>query len=254
MEIEQSHIIDAAPERLWEILLDPVAMAKCVPGMQSIEVVSDREYLARVKVKIAFISACFKVRTIVTEMTPPTYLRSESTGEDSSIGSSVKSVSEMFLTPVEDGHTELRVKVNATVLGKLGTLGLNPMRTKAERMWGEFCRNLETALTALASAEAAEGASLSGPEGNDSPAEALSSGKGKQYSVLRGFWQRLVGREVIRIEISRNDTVVVLHWPASHADQCLAWLERQLDEPANIKTSLPEQTQIIGMGKYHYKL
>lgn len=249
MEIEQSHVIAAAAQRLWDVLLDPDAMAKCVPGMQSIEVVSDREYLAQVKVKIAFISACFKVRTVVSEMTPPTYLRSESTGEDSSIGSTVKSVSEMFLTPVDDGHTELRVKVKATVMGKLGNLGLNPMRTKAERMWGEFCRNLETVLTAPASAAAVEGASLPGPQASERPAEAHPRDKVERNGVLRGFWRRLMGRDVIRIEISRNDTVIVLDWPVSRADQCLAWLERQLDEPEDIKNSLPEQAKIISMKK-----
>ncbi|PHP64784.1 hypothetical protein CSC94_22555 [Zhengella mangrovi] len=146
MDIELKHDFAAPADRLWTLLLDPHAMANCVPGMQSVEVVSDTEYVARMKVKIAFISASFTIRTVITEQTSPDYLRCESTGEDSAVGSSVKSINEMFLIPDANGGTSLRVKSKATVFGRLGTLGLNPMRTKADRLWVEFCAAVEKAL------------------------------------------------------------------------------------------------------------
>jgi carbon monoxide dehydrogenase subunit G len=75
-------------------------------------------------------------------MCAPSYLKSESTGEDRSVASSLKSVSEVFLTQQGSGQTELRVKVKAELLGRLGTFGLNVMKTKADLMWEEFARNL----------------------------------------------------------------------------------------------------------------
>lgn len=146
MDIELKHDFAAPADRLWALLLDPQAMANCVPGMQSVEVISDTEYVARMKVKIAFISASFNIRTVITEQASPDYLRCEATGEDNAVGSSVKSVNEMVLAPDGKGGTSLRVKSKATVFGRLGTLGLNPMRTKAERLWVEFCAAVEKAL------------------------------------------------------------------------------------------------------------
>ena len=56
MEIEKTLFLDAPPARAWALLLDPNAMGACVPGMESIEVISDSEYVAVMKVKISFIS------------------------------------------------------------------------------------------------------------------------------------------------------------------------------------------------------
>jgi len=65
VEIEKTAVLSAPIERVWLQILDPQIMAMCVPGMQSIDVISDKEYLASLKVKISFISASFKIRTFI---------------------------------------------------------------------------------------------------------------------------------------------------------------------------------------------
>jgi carbon monoxide dehydrogenase subunit G len=146
MDIEKSIQLAATPEQLWSLLLDPQIMAGCVPGMQSIEVVSDTEYLVSLKVKIAFVTASFKIRTNVLEQKPPTYLKSAGVGEDAALASSLKHQSEIFLTPLEDGLTELRILTHVDVLGRVGTFGLNAMKTKTDRMWDEFAAMLKSRL------------------------------------------------------------------------------------------------------------
>lgn len=63
-------------------------------------------------------------------------------GEDKRVASSVRQNSEMFLSDLGDGTTEIRVKAKAQVFGKLGSFGLNVMKTKIERLWQEFCGNV----------------------------------------------------------------------------------------------------------------
>ena len=138
MEIEKTLLLEAPPARVWALLLDPNAMGACVPGMESIEVISDDEYVAVMKVKISFISARFKLKTRIVESDAPRYLRAEGTGEDTSVASSLKQVSEMWLAEREGGGTELRMKVKVDVLGRMGTFGLGVMKTKADRLWDEF--------------------------------------------------------------------------------------------------------------------
>jgi carbon monoxide dehydrogenase subunit G len=142
VEIEKTLTVAAPPQRVWALLLDPQVMGGCVPGMKSIDVVSDVEYVALMHVKIAFINAKFKLRTTIVEQRAPSYLRAEGTGEDASVASSLKQQSEIFLTPIVDGGTELRIRVQLDVLGRLGTFGLSVMKTKADRMWEEFGANL----------------------------------------------------------------------------------------------------------------
>lgn len=147
MEIEKILTVAAPAARVWTMLLDPHVMGGCVPGMQSIEVVSDDEYIAHMQVKISFINARFKLKTRIVERREPHYLRSEGTGEDSSVASSLKQQSEVFLMEQPDGQTELRMKVKLDLMGRLGTFGLSVMKTKADRMWDEFAHNLALRLT-----------------------------------------------------------------------------------------------------------
>ena len=146
MDIEKSMELASTPDQLWSLLLDPQTMAGCVPGMQSIEVVSDIEYLVSLKVKIAFVTASFKIRTHVLEQKPPLYLKSAGVGEDAALASSLKHQSEIFLTPLESGMTQLRILTHVDVLGRVGTFGLSAMKTKTDRMWDELAASLKAKL------------------------------------------------------------------------------------------------------------
>jgi len=148
MEIEKTLTVCAPREQVWALLLDPQVMGGAVPGMKSIEVISPTEYVAVMHQKISFISAKFKLRTHIVEQRAPEYLRAEGTGEDASVASSLKQTSEVFLAATPEGGTELRIKVNVDVLGRLGTFGLSVMKTKADRMWEEFGANLKARIEA----------------------------------------------------------------------------------------------------------
>lgn len=123
-------------------------MRVCVPGVESVETLGERDYLIGMRVKMSFVSARFKIRTTVLEMQPPSYLKCIGTGEDSTLTSSLKQASEVFLVEVGDGTTELRTKSSVEVLGRLGTFGINMLKTKADRLWEEFGRNLASHIQA----------------------------------------------------------------------------------------------------------
>lgn len=239
MELEFRHVFDAAPEALWAALLDPDRVGACVPGMQSVSVISDTEYRARIRVKIAFISAHFDIRTVITEARPPTCLRAEASGEDGRIGSSVKAQVEMHLQPQDGGGTELRVHAKADVLGRLGSLGLNPMRTKAEGMWAQFC---EALAASLAGGDDAHGPLKAGktsgaPESARStpptPSASSSSVSAPVPGAFRPGWLSWLrpAPDIFRAEVERNGTRVIITCPSDQAGQCLAWLDRHLEGP-----------------------
>jgi carbon monoxide dehydrogenase subunit G len=142
MEFEKTATVAAPVAKVWQLLLDPQVMGACVPGMESIDVVSETQYVVNIHVKVSFVSTRFKVRTNIVEMRPPSYLRSEGAGEDSSLASSLKQSSEVFLTDLGNGSTELRMKLKIDVFGRLGGFGMNIIKTKADRMWEDFGRNL----------------------------------------------------------------------------------------------------------------
>jgi carbon monoxide dehydrogenase subunit G len=241
MEIEKTLTITAPPKRVWALLLDPEVMGGCVPGMQSIEVVSPTEYKALMAVKIAFVSAKFRLRTTILEQRAPSYLRCEGTGDDASVASSLKQHSEMFLSEWPDGGTELRMKVKVDVLGRLGSFGLSVMKTKADRMWEEFGQNLAKRIES-------QEVGPEGPGAADAPAPLpavppaalvrMQDVVKAEAAALRprktGWWPRLLGalsqhsvpagERHIRIELMRDGTALTVHWPVEAACECAALL------------------------------
>ena len=254
MEIEKTMVIAAPIDRVWRVLLDPKIMTGCVPGVQSVQVLSDTEYLSDIRIKISFISANFKIKTTILETKPPHYLRCEGTGEDSSVASSVKQTSEMFLTEQRDGSTELRVKAKADVFGRLGSFDLSVMKTKADRMWDEFGANIAAILrqdgagiiptTSSAASSAEANTSAASPAAR---ATSHSSASGTPYAHSSGaakpskskWWSRLVSssqqdggtiRDLrlptdIYVELHRGNEIVKVLWPASAPAEVALWLK-----------------------------
>ena len=142
MDIEKSITLAAPATQVWQLILDPEIMARCVPGVASVTVVSESEYLASIKVKISFVSANFKIRTQITERQENQLLRCEGQGEEAALASKLKHASEIHLT--QDGDsTTLRIASKVDVFGRIGSMGLSAMKTKVDRMWDEFCVALQ---------------------------------------------------------------------------------------------------------------
>ncbi|MGD9766434.1 MAG: CoxG family protein [Pseudolabrys sp.] len=245
-------VIAAPIDRVWSVLLDPKIMAGCVPGVQSVEILSDTEYLSTIKVKISFISANFKIKTTILETKPPHYLRCEGTGEDSTVASTVKQTSEMFLTSAPDGATELRVKATADVFGRLGSFGLSVMKTKADRMWEEFGDNLAAVLRQpgepAAAAAHVKPAAVSAPGAAMAEVGTARPTTGAAQPASAKWWARLLpqqghaqgaaGESIqslrlptdIYVEVRRADDVIKVLWPANAAPEMAAWLKTVLPD------------------------
>jgi carbon monoxide dehydrogenase subunit G len=148
VRFEKQAVVPARAHEVWDLLLDPQAMIGCVPGVESIEPQGNDVFLVTVGVKISFISARFRVRTAIVESKRPAYLRSEGAGEDATLTSSLRVKSEVFLAEQQDGSTEIRMILDVELLGRLGSFGLNVVKTKADRMWEEFGRNLSAKVEA----------------------------------------------------------------------------------------------------------
>ncbi len=263
MELEKTLTVSAPPLQVWDLLLKPQIMAGAVPGMKSIDVISPTEYVAEMHQKISFISAKFKLKTKLVEQKAPEYMRVEGTGEDASVASSLKQTSEVFLTPAANGGTDLRIKVQVDVLGRLGAFGLSVMKTKADRLWEEFGSNLAARIeagglivdavppstaapsTAPTMPSSAKQAALS-PEIKPAAVSAVCSSavpQGRMEAAITasaqdtyseaGWWTRIFGGtrnarstgQVIRVEVRQMDKTICVEWPATAASECREWLQ-----------------------------
>lgn len=254
MEIDKSVSLNASASRVWALLLDPQAMGACVPGMESIEVLTPEEYKAMMKVKIAFVSARFTLRTRIVERREPLYLKAEGVGEDAAVASSLKYVTEIHLHERPDGGTDLHIKVQVDLLGRMGNFGLSVMKTKADRLWDEFGVQLASQLagnpscgTAAAQSQCPENDQVhlgcSQKAGASKPdlakVEKTTAQLAEKTTEPSGLWARCLRAigiqpslgstsESIVVEIKRPDqTHIKVVWPQSKSTECLQWLREE---------------------------
>lgn len=112
--------LSAAPEAVFAVLLDPVALAKVIPGCNALQQVGPNRYRADVVVGVGMIKARYAAEIALSDLEPPNRLRLAGSGL-SSMGSAQGS-GLVTLSP-QDGGTLLRYDYEAQVSGKVAAVG-----------------------------------------------------------------------------------------------------------------------------------
>jgi carbon monoxide dehydrogenase subunit G len=74
VHIEGSHSIAASREQVWEALNDPEVLARCLPGVTTLEPSGEDRYTAQLKLGVGPIRGDFKGRVEVRDKEPPAAL------------------------------------------------------------------------------------------------------------------------------------------------------------------------------------
>lgn len=148
MIIDQTAIIPAPIEKVWDFMMDVPAVSACVPNVERFEQTGPNVYDGTVGIKVGPISVHLEGRITLGEQDRETWTaRLDGEATDRRIRGAVSTKAWMTLVPREDGQTELKVHADASILGKLGQFGQAVMRKKADQVMAEFVRNMSAALT-----------------------------------------------------------------------------------------------------------
>lgn len=112
--------LPASPEKVFAVLLDPVALAKVIPGCNALNRIGENRYRADVTVGVGMIKARYAAEVALSELDPPRSLRLAGSGL-SSVGSASGS-GLVILEPDGEG-TLLRYDYSADVSGKVAAVG-----------------------------------------------------------------------------------------------------------------------------------
>ena len=112
---EEEFTVAAAPDAVWDFLLDPARVAPCLPGCESVEIEDATTYRVRLTVKVGFLSTRQDLRMEIVEADPPRRLVSEGRGEDSRLGSRVEVRTRLDLSPAGEGATAVAYASDVTV-------------------------------------------------------------------------------------------------------------------------------------------
>jgi carbon monoxide dehydrogenase subunit G len=148
MIFSQECVIPVERERLWEFLMDVPRVARCIPGVETVEAVDERSYKGRLGVRIGPIRLALDGTVAVEEQDPAAWrARMRADANDRRLGGGIRARMTLALTSADHG-TRLHIETDLAVLGKIGEFGQPVIRKKADALLEDFARNLRIALAA----------------------------------------------------------------------------------------------------------
>jgi carbon monoxide dehydrogenase subunit G len=139
MTFTQTCTIAASREAVWEFLMEVENVAHCLPGVEAVTQLDDDTYEGTVRVKVGPIGLSMQGTLRVEERDRERWhgaMRAEA--KDRKLGGGVRARLSMDLLDHGPTETQLRVTLEANVLGKIGEFGQPVMRKKADALLQEF--------------------------------------------------------------------------------------------------------------------
>ena len=148
MTFSQECVIPVERERLWNFLMDVPRVARCVPGVETVEAVDERAYKGRLGVRIGPIRLSLDGAMAIEEQDPSAWrARMRADANDRRLGGGIRARMSLTLLPADHG-TRLVIETDLAILGKIGEFGQPVIKKKADTLLEDFARNLRSALAA----------------------------------------------------------------------------------------------------------
>ncbi len=146
MKLTGSRIFDASAAKIWEILMEPDALARITPGITRLEKTGADAFRAIAEVKIGPVSGAFTGKVEMLEKDPPQQflLHVEQNSKIGNVAADVR----IILEEQEGGKTELRFDGSAQLSGLLARTGQRVLTGVANTLTEQFFKGLAEELKA----------------------------------------------------------------------------------------------------------
>jgi carbon monoxide dehydrogenase subunit G len=143
MEISGSYSFNAAPDRVWALLMDPAVLSSCIPGCERFEPDGDDRYRVTLTVGLAAITGTYQGTVVLTDKVPSTSygLVVEGQGRPGF----VKGTSALVLR-AEGATTAVDVSASVQTGGAIARIGQRLIGSVAKMMMDRFFECLKSKL------------------------------------------------------------------------------------------------------------
>jgi carbon monoxide dehydrogenase subunit G len=154
MKVEGEISVPAPRDLVFGRLSDARFFASCIDGVQDLTEIDPTHYSALFATKIAYMRFNFKVNVEMTKLSPPDTIEAKVEGTPLGVVGRLTATAATQLSERE-GQTKIRYAIDATLAGKLGSIGQPVLKAKAKEMEKQFAQRLLAAF-ASGNAEAAQ--------------------------------------------------------------------------------------------------
>jgi carbon monoxide dehydrogenase subunit G len=144
MRIEGAITLAAPRPAVFSRLSDARFFVSCIDGVQELTEIDPSHYDAVFVTKLAYLRFTFKVKVEMTKLSPPAEIQATVEGTPLGVVGRLTATAATQLSE-RDGQTDIHYAIDATLTGKLGSLGQPVLKAKAREMEKQFAERLKAA-------------------------------------------------------------------------------------------------------------
>jgi hypothetical protein len=137
--IHETFTVNAPIERVWRFLTTPQEVVECLPGAELTEVLSEREYAGRVKVKVGPVTAAYAGKATLAEVDEAAH-RITLIGEGRETGGagSARMTMNGGVAPNAAGGCDVTVDAVIDIAGKVMQFGRGLVESVSQQLFKQF--------------------------------------------------------------------------------------------------------------------
>jgi uncharacterized protein len=176
MEFENTFVVDAPVEKVWDLLLDVERIAPCMPGAQVLEQTADDTYKVAVKVKLGPMTMNYKGDVEIVDKDAAAHSATMRAKAKEARGQGTASANIRMALESQDDRTQASILTEMQMSGKAAAMGQGVIKDVAATLTDTFAHNLAALVEAPAVAAAPEGGAPPPPPPPQEPA-SLDAGQ-----------------------------------------------------------------------------
>lgn len=141
MNISGEITVAALREAVFKALSDPPFFASCIEGVGELTEIDATHYSAVLETRIAYLRFKFKANVEITRLSPPEEIEAKVEGTPLGIVGRLTATAKTRLAE-SGGQTIIHYSIDATLTGKLGSMGQPVLKAKAKEMEKHFMARL----------------------------------------------------------------------------------------------------------------
>jgi carbon monoxide dehydrogenase subunit G len=141
LKIEGEITVAAPRDAVFKALSDPPFFASCIEGVRDLKEVDATHYTAVLETRVAYLRFNFKADVEITQLSPPEKIEAKVEGTPLGIVGRLTATATTHLAE-SGGQTIIQYSIDATLTGKLGSMGQPVLKSKAKEMEKHFTARL----------------------------------------------------------------------------------------------------------------
>jgi len=186
MKLEGEYTFDGPQEEVWKIIRDPEVLATALPGTESLEQISENEYLGQMNVRVGPVAGEFSGKIFVSNEVPPE--RCTLTVDGKGKPGFVNGTGNIQLIAQDNGKTLMKYDGEMQIGGRLASVGQRLLDSASKSIINQGLEAMNQALLArLAALETGQAVEYKPPSETKFAAAVAKDMAGEVFSS-RTIW------------------------------------------------------------------